>query len=258
MSSEVIEYYTNQFNEHERHLDGFGTIQHKRTLQVLKQYLTPKQNVLDIGGATGTYSFELAKNGHHVHLLDIVPSHISKAQQISFEQGINLSGYHVGDARKLNFEDHSFDAVIIHGPLYHITKRNERLKVLKEAYRVLRNGGVLFAFAINRYAGINYGIHTGKILDDDYFKIIRTEVSSGYRDKEPGWHFHLPNELEQEVAESNFININAKGVVSPIWMLPDIENTLLDPAAQDKILRVSELLESEPILGQDFVCIGYK
>ncbi|MCW2484591.1 class I SAM-dependent methyltransferase [Candidatus Symbiopectobacterium sp. NZEC127] len=258
MENNVVDYYTNTFNEHFRHLDAFGKIQQRRTLQLLKKYLLNKQKVIDIGGATGVYSFELAKCGHEVHLFDIVPIHIEKARKVSAETGIALHGFHVGDAQDLAFPDNTFDAVIVHGPLYHITDENSRLRVLKEAYRVLKPGGILFAFAINRYAGVFYGIKRELILDDAYFDMVSHEVKTGLRTRSPSWHFHLPEEMDAEVAKADFKHIEIKGVVGPIWMLPDVERRLEEAETQQKILRVSELLENEPIIGQDFVCIARK
>lgn len=254
----VVDYYTKSFSEHERHLDGFGQIQQTRTLQLLQRYLKPTDKIIDIGGATGVYSFALARLGHDVHLLDLVPLHVEKAKKISEESGIHLSGYHVGDAQNLSFPDSSFDSVILHGPLYHITDKECRLRVLKEAFRVLKPEGKIFAFAINRYAGLFYGIHSELILDDSYFSMISKEVKTGFRDRTPLWHFHLPEEMEQEVACSGFENIETKGVVGPIWMLPNVEEKLTEELTKQQVLRVSELVENEPIIGQDFVCIGIK
>ncbi|WCE32286.1 class I SAM-dependent methyltransferase [Vibrio sp. SCSIO 43137] len=258
MSSNVVEYYTNSFNEHKRHIDGFGQIQQLRTLQLFQQYLPTKQRIIDIGGATGVYSFDLAKRGHEVQLLDIVPLHIEKAKQLSEENGVELGGYHVGDAQELSFPDESFDAVILHGPLYHITDIAIRRKVLAEAFRILKPDGQVFAFAINRYAGLFYGVHSELILDDSYFKMVSEEVKTGVRSREPSWYFHLPSELETEVSEAGFSTVETKGVVSPIWMLSDIEKKLSNEEVRQKILKASKLAEDEPILGQDFVTIGVK
>lgn len=259
MSENIIEYYTDTFRENDRHQDGFGQIQRMRTLHVIKQHIQKDNStIMDIGGATGAYSFDLAKAGHSVFLFDIVPAHIEKAREISAITGVDLSGYHIGDARSMQFNDNSFDAVIIHGPLYHITDIQERHRVLCEAYRILKPDGVVFAFAINRYAGVFYGVHSGLILDDEYFDMIRTEVETGFRSRNPTWHFHLPEELEKEVTSAGFQRPSTKGIVSPVWMLADVETKLSDTTTRDKILRVSELLENEPKIGQDFVCIGYK
>lgn len=56
-----------------------------------------------------------------------------------------------GDARDLAEPDESADAVLLLGSLYHLPARDNRMKALAEAYRVLRPGGLLPAAAISRY-----------------------------------------------------------------------------------------------------------
>src|SRR5918994_65755 len=50
-----------------------------------------------------------------------------------------------GVARQLSADDASFDAVLLFGPLYHLTDRADRRAALAEARRVLQPGGRLFA-----------------------------------------------------------------------------------------------------------------
>ena len=130
-----------------------------RTRELLQRYLPPAPAVvLDVGGATGVYSFWLANVGYRVHLVDIVPRHIEQALQESLQPGVaQLASIKVGDARQLDFADGFADAVMMHGPLYHLPDRADRLRALAEARRVLRPGGLLCAFAITRYAGLIYG-----------------------------------------------------------------------------------------------------
>ncbi len=53
-------------------------------MDLISRYL-PSGNlsVLDVGGATGVYSFQLADQGHRVTLLDVVPKHIETARKKS-------------------------------------------------------------------------------------------------------------------------------------------------------------------------------
>jgi predicted SAM-dependent methyltransferase len=44
------------------------------------------------------------------------------------------------------------------GPLYHLTESHERLDALREAFRMLRHGGLIFAAAINRFASLYDGL----------------------------------------------------------------------------------------------------
>ena len=78
----------------------------------------------------------------------------------------------LGDARKLAFPDRSADAVLLLGPLYHLTERADRLAALREARRVLRPGGVVFAAAISRFASLLDGL-ARDLLDDPDFRPIR-------------------------------------------------------------------------------------
>ena len=64
----------------------------------------------------------------------------------------------VGDARELTFNDGVADGVLLLGPLYHLTDAPERRRALRETYRVLRPGGVMFAAAISRCASTLDGV----------------------------------------------------------------------------------------------------
>ncbi len=100
--------------------------------------------MLDIGGATGIHSSWLAEAGNDVTLIDPVASQVAVAKEHSTFAAL------VGDARQLPLASEVFDAVIMFGPLYHLQEREDRLRALSEAKRVLRPGGLLFAAAISR------------------------------------------------------------------------------------------------------------
>ena len=131
MSESVVEYYTEHYSEASRHRnDAFGIIQEIRTKELFSRHLGKgKRSILDVGGATGIYSFYLAERGHDVSLLDIVPDHIDQVKKINGESNAKLKDIILGDARSFETEDR-YDVIIIHGPLYHITDREERLNEL--------------------------------------------------------------------------------------------------------------------------------
>ena len=53
-----------------------------RTLDLLERHLPkPPAVILDIGGATGVYSFILSDLGYEVHLIDAMPLHITQAKE---------------------------------------------------------------------------------------------------------------------------------------------------------------------------------
>src|SRR5207249_8519643 len=118
-----------------------------------------------------------------VSLIDAVPSHIEQAQQVqqtsTSQPDHPLVSAVVGDARHLEQPDASADALLMFGPLYHLTEREDRLLALREARRVLRSGGVIFAAAISRFASVFDGLWRG-FLDDPVFQgIVQDDLTNG-------------------------------------------------------------------------------
>jgi len=266
-TAEIIAHYTESYDESKRLTDGFGRLERARTLELIARFLPePPSVVLDVGGASGTYSFFVAGLGHEVHLVDIVPKHVEQARAKSQEVGVPaLAGMHVGDARALDFADESAGALILHGPLYHLTEIEDRLRALSEARRVLKPGGVLLAFAITRYAGAVYGIAKGLVYDADYRRMIRTEVETGRRTNPPDGirtlpnaYFHLADELGDELEAAGFRCQALLGVVGPAWLVPEIDAAWEEPAKRACMIEMARMLEHEPVLGPRILGVGIK
>src|SRR4051794_25145970 len=111
-----------------------------RTQEILLRYLPLRPAVvLDVGGGPGVYAFWLAERGYTVHLIDPVPLHLEQARaRAGISASALLAAISLGDARRLEFETESADAVLLLGPLYHLTSRADRLLALREGNRVLR------------------------------------------------------------------------------------------------------------------------
>ena len=124
------------------------------TLRTLREHLPPPPaRVLDCGGGPGRYAVELARWGYDVTLFDLSTGNLALAREKAAEAGVTLAGFEQGTALDLSrFADHSFDAVLLMGPLYHLFEEAERRLALAEAPRVLKPGGPLFAAFLSRYA----------------------------------------------------------------------------------------------------------
>ena len=267
MVNEIISYYSKSYDESERLTDGFGQLERARTEELITRFLPEKPAViLDVGGATGIYSFFMASLGYEVHLVDIVHKHIEQARSKSQEAGMSvLSSMRVGDARALGFPDESADVVIMHGPLYHLTEIKDRHLALSEAWRVLRPKGILLAFAVTRYAGAIYGITKEHIYDADYRRMIEREIKTGNRTNPPegittllSAYFHLPKELCHELEAVKFKCETVLGVVGPAWLVPQIDTAWGDPAKREAMMEMARLLENEPVLGPRLLAVGRK
>ena len=266
ISEEIIENYKD-FEEDKRLSDAFGRFEKEQTKDLILRYCKKKElTILDVGGATGAYSFWLAGLNHNVYLVDIVPKHIEISKNKTKNENLPvLKDYIVGDARKLPFEDNFADLLIMHGPLYHFTNRKDRIDSIQEANRVLKPGGTLLAFTITRYAGVNYGIREKLMYNDIYYSVIKNEVLNGIRDNNPKKiksflkaYFHLPNEIEEEIKACNFQFEKTIGILGTTWTTPDLKDALEDPIKLQRLKEISCLLENEPVLSPRMMSVGVK
>ena len=137
----------------ERHRTEFAL-----TTLTLHEYLPPPPTyILDIGGGPGRYSIALTQQGYTVTLLDLSRGNLTFARSKAQEAGVQLAGYIHGNALSLSqFAEESYDAVLLLGPLYHLLEVEEREKAIKEAARVLKTGGCIFAAFITRSAPLRF------------------------------------------------------------------------------------------------------
>ncbi|MEI6287686.1 MAG: methyltransferase domain-containing protein [Bacillota bacterium] len=262
---QIIEFYSEGFQEENRLLSGLGVLEKLRMEELLRRFLpTAPAVVYDVGGATGVHSFWLAERGYEAHLLDIVPRHIELAQERTKSGGAVPKSMIIGDACKLPYADASADAVLLFGPLYHMTEQTDRLKALREAYRVLKSGGVLLAYGIMRYASLIYAIDKGFINRDDYFAMISRELEDGEHRKPESVrtitdsHFHLSDELRAELENAGFVTGETVGIQGPCWMTPDFDKLIQDAGFAERALMVARQVENEPALSPHFLSCARK
>jgi ubiquinone/menaquinone biosynthesis C-methylase UbiE len=107
----------------------------------------PAVHFLDLGCGTGVVTRAVAgRDGFagRVTGVDQSPALIEAARRLAAEDGVgDQVKFDVGDAHALDYADESFDAVIAHTLISHVT---EPLTVLKEAARVLRPGSMVAIF----------------------------------------------------------------------------------------------------------------
>lgn len=105
--------------------------------------LPPSGKVLDLGCGEGLYSLLFAAEGYEVVGVDISSSAIKWARCRAVEQDLTNAQFRVGDVTRLgDFAGEQFNVVLsVH--CYHcLSDANDRIAHLREAWRVLRSGGV--------------------------------------------------------------------------------------------------------------------
>ena len=223
---------------------GHGRLELVRMRELFARLLPPAPaRVLDIGGATGVHAEWLAAAGYDVHLIDPLPEHVRAARACGTFTAAE------GDARRLDQPDASANAVLMLGPLYHLTSSDDRLTALREAHRVLRSDGVLLAAAIGRYMALLDWAATGGLTVAVAAK-LEPVIATGRHDPSLGFttaHFHMPDELLAEVASAGFADVRVLGIEGPLWPAVDVAGP--DRAdVMDSALRCAHMVEADPAL----------
>ena len=223
--------------------------------QLLDRLLArPPARLLDAGGGPGAYAGPLARRGYRVHLVDPVPLHVEQARQAAAADPAGGFTAAVGDARTLAEPDRSQDAVLLFGPLYHLTDAADRQQALAEADRVLRPGGRVLAMAVSRFASLLDGLYEGWLGDPVFRPIVDQDLADGQqRNPDPVGrpeffttaYFHTPDGLAAEIERAGFTDVTVYGVEGPGWPLrQDWE----DEQRREHILFAARSVETQPSL----------
>jgi SAM-dependent methyltransferase len=266
LDPDILRYYSNDWDEDDRIRSGLHEIELVRTQEIIRRYLPGGQlRVLDVGGGGGVHAEWLLQDGHEVHLVEPVPRHVEEAsRRLGDWAGFSCE---IGDARNLPPPDESVDAVLLLGPLYHLTDRADRLRTWQEALRVTKVGGVVFGVGISRFASLAGGLAKGLLLDDDYHKLVSRTLVDGQHRNPSGRDFfttaycHLPVELQQEAEEVGWSVDALLGVEGFTNTMPHLEDDWLDHSKRAVIVEAARAIESEPSLlglGPHIMVVGQR
>lgn len=259
LSDEILSFYRQTQESNRLTANTKGQLEFMRTQEIITRYLpAPPAVILDIGGGSGPYACWLAKEGYEVHLVDPVDLHVKQAKEASDQQPEHpIASVSLGDARSLRFSAESANAVLLLGPLYHLIDKTERLLALNEAYRVLRNGGVMIAAGISRFASMLDSFFEDRFRNPVHMDIVQNDLETGYHRNltEDLKYFtdaylHRPEELSGEVTEAGFQHQATLAVQGPAWLFEAFESYWTDPDLRLAVLDLIRKVEAEPsILG---------
>jgi ubiquinone/menaquinone biosynthesis C-methylase UbiE len=252
LSPEATRHYQ-QIDEARRLLSGSGQLELVRTRELLGRFLpAAPAEVIDVGGGAGIHAFWLADQGYDVHLVDAVPHHIETARETAQGRERVPVTIEVGDARDLPFDDGSADTVLLFGPLYHLTSREDRLQTLREASRVLRPGGVMLGAAIPRFASTINCLLEGAIDDADFRTVVDGDLRDGQHRNptdDPKFFtttfFHHPDELAEEVEAAGLKLEQLLAVEGPGKLLARFARHWPDDEKRQWLLETVRKVEAE-------------
>jgi SAM-dependent methyltransferase len=231
--------------------DRKGALEFERTKEILRRRLPAAPAVIaDIGGGPGRYALWLAELGYTVEHRDLVRLHV---EQLQASSGF-LVHAEVGDARDLNLPDSTVDAVVLLGPLYHLRERAHRIQAFREAGRIVRPGGPVFAAVISRWAPRLDGVVAERLYESypDVLALLPdVELTGNLPPVVPdgfSGYTHRPGELAEEIMEAELVLEDLVGVEGMPLAASDMTARLVDPAAWQILLDTARAIERVPEL----------
>lgn len=119
------------------------------------------KKVLDVGAGTGRLSLPLANRGANVTALDVS----LKMLDLVKKKNSKITTV-IGDAESLPFENETFDIVTAAFLIVHL---KDPTRFFDEAYRVLKDGGVLVVTNINQKEPPEVKTKSGKIIIESFY-----------------------------------------------------------------------------------------
>ena len=153
----IIDFY-NSYDEDCRLTTKHGAVEFLTTMRYIEKYIRFGACVLEIGAGTGRYSHTLARQGYTVDAVELVDHNIEVFRKNTLpNEKITITQ---GNALDLSFiPDNKYDITLLLGPLYHLYNIEDKRQALKEAIRVTKQGGIVFAA---------YVISDGSVIDEGF------------------------------------------------------------------------------------------
>ncbi len=173
---EALKNYYETHNEDERFSLKSGMVEFLTTVHYIEKYLKPGMKIIEIGAGTGRYSHYFAKNGYRVDAVELMECNIEV-----FKQNTDPSEHITimqGDAVNLcNISSGQYDITLLLGPMYHLYTEEEQKAAMREAMRVTKKGGVVFAaYCNNDMTVYQFGFRRGAFRGSAYDELIDFET----------------------------------------------------------------------------------
>ncbi|MFT9494666.1 class I SAM-dependent methyltransferase [Anaerosolibacter sp.] len=169
---------------------------------VARNYYKRNRNevsILDVGCGTGAVSWFLAREGFSVFGFDGSETAIKKAKERMQLEAVEADLI-VCDAANLPYADNAMDAAIDSAVIYANCISGIKA-ILKECYRVLKEGGKLFSTGLFQVGMTGYG--TGEKLEENTYR----EITEGSLTHRGTVHFFERQEISDLWKEAGFKNI---------------------------------------------------
>ena len=219
----LTEFYSN-YDEEGRLLSKHGQVEYLTTMRYIEKYLRPGMRILEVGAATGRYSHALAQMGYRVDAVELVQHNIDLFKE-NTKPGENVT-IRQGDARDLSFiEDDTFNLTLILGPMYHLFTVADQKQALREAIRVTKPGGIIYAaYCGNEATMVQYCFGRGMLREERYRKLVDPVTFKASSDPAELFELYRKEDIDALMADFSVTRLHYIGTdMATNYMRPVID-----------------------------------
>ena len=198
----MTDFYSN-YDEEGRLLSRHGSVEYLTTMRYIQRYLKSGDRIAEIGAATGRYSHALAQMGYQVDAIELVEHNIELFKK-NTKPGEKVSIFQ-GDARALNMlSSDTYDITLLLGPMYHLFTLEDQIRALKEAIRITKPGGIIFAaYCSNDATMVQYCFGKGMLREEKYKKLVDPVTFKAAADPSELFMLYRKDEIDSLMSHFN-------------------------------------------------------
>ncbi|WP_240842246.1 bifunctional 2-polyprenyl-6-hydroxyphenol methylase/3-demethylubiquinol 3-O-methyltransferase UbiG [Acidaminobacter sp. JC074] len=216
--SEVAKYYDqNAHREWDRLSTHYSQVEFETTMYLIKKYFPVSGKIMDIGSGPGRYSVELASMGYDMTLVDISKEELKIAEEKMTSEGFKGDYIHKSATDLSEIPDDSFDGVLLLGPMYHLHELHERLSVLHDVRRILKDGGTAIIAYINTLGVLKSSVFECPDVFEDLSKLedyMTGDLKLSHEESFTTAYFTTPENALEEVRASSLHLLSYAGAES--------------------------------------------
>ena len=272
MSEEFVAKYYDEIAENEvKRLfkDKYHLLEYIVTMHYINKYFPKSGKILDCGCGPGHYAIALARRGYRVALVDISVRLLEVAKRRFEEEKLEDRIIAIMKTSSTNlsmFPDNYFDAALCSGPLYHLVELSDRIKTVRELWRVLKPLAVIIITAISYFGtlGTVLAKYPEDLVDERFQEALKKGIwrpsKLGIRGTFPDAYFWRPLELKEFLEANGFETLEmaaCEGVFT--HLRKEVNEVAKDRKKWHRIIELALLTCNDPtIIGnsEHFLWIG--
>ncbi|MBV9389988.1 MAG: methyltransferase domain-containing protein [Chroococcidiopsidaceae cyanobacterium CP_BM_ER_R8_30] len=263
----VAQHYNQNIFAYESVRQQYSPVEFAITARWLNRVVPEQATVVDIGVGGGYYAKLLAQRGCWLYLIDIsqklIEATYTKLKAANLDKQV-LEVQQASATRLAGLKTAIVDVVLLLGPLYHLCSLEARQSAVREASRILKPNGIVFAAGINRLAYFRELFRSQPELvltRQDFHQQLLHDGNVDPEHVPPLGYAHFTTQLEfRQLLETEFEQIALIGTESFSAPFPTFMDALQPEQVEAWIDLVEETGQTPEGLGMTdhFLFIGKK